>query len=64
MFSRLLTPVERKLVNSFLKQNGAKEDDVRALARRCRKYTPQIEQDLKLIQLFMQTYERTAKKPK
>lgn len=62
MFTRVLSEPEKKRIQKFLKTDGEKKSDVRALATRCRKYVPQIKRDLELIERFMATYEGSAKR--
>lgn len=52
----------RERIRKFLKRDGEKESDVRALTTRCRKYVPQIKRDLALVETFMSVYDSHFKK--
>ncbi len=67
MFTRILTNVERRLMQNFIRTRRMpaaekKKKHVSVLAIRCRKFTPQIESDLRLIREFASKYERRQKR--
>ena len=58
MFTRILTDVERKRIQKYLKADGEKDVNIRQLAMRCRRHMPQIRADLELLEKLLATYER------
>ena len=61
MFSRILTDVERKKIKSYLKLNGKRDSMIRSLVSRARKYKPQIQNDVKLLDELVMRYEKNKK---
>ena len=61
MFSRILTDVERKKIKSYLKGNGKRDSMIRSLVSRARKYNPQIQSDVKLLDELVMRYEKNKK---
>jgi hypothetical protein len=61
MFTRILTDLERRQINSYLWQNGEKEAPIRKIANRAREYMPKIKADLELLTKLLETYERTKR---
>jgi len=61
MFSRILTDVERKKIKSYLKLNGKRDSMIRSLVSRARKYKPQIQNDVKLLDELVIRYEKNKK---
>jgi len=64
LFTRLLTDLERKRVRAYLKADGERSSIIRALASRARRYTPQIEEDLRLVKELLETYEYSKARAK
>jgi predicted HAD superfamily phosphohydrolase len=62
MFTRILTDLERRRINSFLRQDGVKEAAIRKIANRARTHLPKIREDLELLQRLLEAYEREAAK--
>jgi hypothetical protein len=58
MFTRVLTELERKLLTDFL-EKGAKPRGIGVRMWRIRRFTPQIKQDLVLMEKALVKYERT-----
>jgi len=61
MFTRILTAVERREIERWLRADGAKERQIRVTATRGRKFMPQIKKDLALLERFLAAYQRTTK---
>ena len=61
MFTRILTAVERREIERWLRADGAKERQIRVIATRGRKFMPQIKKDLALLERFLAAYQRTTK---
>jgi hypothetical protein len=61
VFSRILTDEERKLLEAFLSE-GAKPRGIGTRMWRIRRFTPQIEADLKLMGKALAKYDRTKTK--
>ena len=58
MFTRILTDLERRRINSYLRQDGEKQAPIRKIANRARNYTPRIREDLALLEKLLATYEK------
>ena len=58
MFTRILTDVERKRIQKYLKADGEKDVNIRQLAMRSRRHMPQIRADLELLEKLLDVYER------
>ena len=61
MFSRLLTDIERRRIQRYLKADGEKDVNIRQLIMRSRRHLPQIKADLELLEKLLATYQREAK---
>jgi 23S rRNA maturation-related 3'-5' exoribonuclease YhaM len=57
MFTRILTDLERRRVNNYLRQDGEKEAPIRKIANRARNHLPKIKGDLELLERLLATYE-------
>jgi len=57
MFTRILTDVERKRIQKYLKADGEKDVNIRQLAMRCRRHMPQIHADIELLEKLLEVYE-------
>ena len=62
MFTRILTDVERKRIQKYLKADGEKDVNIRQLAMRCRRHMPQIRADQELLEKLLAAYERNKTK--
>ena len=58
MFTRILTDLERRRINAYLRQDGEKEAPIRKIANRARSHMPKIKEDLELLEKLLATYER------
>ena len=58
MFTRVLTDVEKRRIQRYLKADGEKDVNIRQLVARSRKHVPQIKADLELLGRLLATYER------
>jgi hypothetical protein len=56
MFTRILTELERRRIQSYLKRDGEKESAIRTIATRARQNMPTIRSDLELLEKLLQTY--------
>ena len=59
MFTRILTDVERKKIEVWLKRNGEREVAVRKIAYLGKRDLPQIKSDLALLERFLAAYQKT-----
>jgi hypothetical protein len=50
--------VERKKIKSYLKANGKRDSMIRSLVSRARKYKPQIQSDIRLLDELVMRYEK------
>jgi len=57
LFTRILTDVERKKIEVWLKRNGEREVAVRKIAYLGKRDLPQIKSDLALLEKFLIAYE-------
>jgi hypothetical protein len=57
MFTRILTDLERRRINSYLRQDGKKEAPIRKIANRARSHLPKIRADLELLDRLLAKYE-------
>jgi hypothetical protein len=62
MFTRILTNLERRRINAYLRQDGEKEAPIRKIANRARGYLPKIKGDLDLLEKLLQVYQREKAK--
>jgi hypothetical protein len=62
MFTRILTDLERRRINAYLRQDGEKEAPIRKIANRARNHLPKIKEDLELLERLLATYEREKAK--
>jgi hypothetical protein len=62
MFTRILTDLERRRINAYLRQDGEKEAPIRKIANRARNHVPTIKADLDLLEKLLQTYQKTLMK--
>jgi hypothetical protein len=62
MFTRILTDLERRRINAYLRQDGEKEAPIRKIANRARNHVPRIKADLDLLEKLLQTYQKTLMK--
>jgi len=62
MFSRILTALERKRIEAYIKADGEKDVNIRQLALWCRRFLPQIKKDIELLERLMKTYEKAKKR--
>ncbi len=58
MNTRILTALERKRIERYLKADGEKEQPVRMLVVRARRYQTQLRQDMELIDRLLTHYEK------
>jgi hypothetical protein len=58
MFTRILTDLERRRINAYLRQDGEKEAPIRKIANRARTNLPKIKTDLELLEKLLQTYQK------
>ncbi|MGD0422987.1 MAG: hypothetical protein ABSA92_05965 [Candidatus Bathyarchaeia archaeon] len=58
MFTRILTDLERRRINTFLRQDGEKGAPIRKIANRARNHMPQIRADMELIEKLLETYAK------
>jgi hypothetical protein len=57
MFTRILTAVEKRRIQKYLKADGEKDVNIRQLIMRCRRHIPQIKEDLELLERLLAAYE-------
>jgi hypothetical protein len=62
MFTRVLTDLERRQARDFLKYNGAKTPNLQVLVSRARKYLPNIDADIQLLERLIQAYDASKKR--
>jgi len=62
MFTRILTDLERRRIDAYLKADGEKDAPMRKIANRARNYLPQIKRDVELLEHLMKTYEKAKKR--
>jgi hypothetical protein len=62
VFTRVLTDLERRQAKDFLRHNGAKTPNVQVLVCRARKYLPNINTDVELLERLIQAYEASKKR--
>lgn len=60
MFTRILTAEERLVIRKYLAKDGAKEDAIRKIAYRARRFMPQIDADLALMRKLLERYAEAA----
>jgi hypothetical protein len=60
MFTRILTDLERRRINNYLRQDGEKEAPIRKIANRARDHLPKIKADLELLEKLLQTYQKAV----
>jgi len=58
----VLSELERRRIRAFLKADGEKISAIRGLATRCRQSLPQIREDMRLVQEFLEHYEAAKSK--
>jgi hypothetical protein len=56
MFTRILTDLERRRIQSYLRHDGEKESAIRTIATRARQHMPTIRSDLELLERLLQAY--------
>jgi hypothetical protein len=56
MFTRILTELERRRIQSYLRHDGAKESAIRTIATRARQQIPTIRSDLELLEKLLHAY--------
>ena len=56
MYTRILTELERRRVNRYLRQDGKKEAAIRKIANRSRNNLPKIKEDLELLDRLLEAY--------
>jgi len=56
MFTRILTELERRRIQSYLKRDGEKESAIRTIATRAKQHMPSIRSDLELLERLLQAY--------
>jgi hypothetical protein len=57
MFTRVLTDLERRQVKDFLKHDGKRTPAMQVIVSRARKYLPNIDGDVELLERAIQIYE-------
>jgi hypothetical protein len=57
MFTRVLTDLERRQVKDFLKHNGKRTPAMQVIVSRARKYLPNINADVGLLERAIQAYD-------
>jgi hypothetical protein len=62
MFTRVLTDLERRQAKDFLKHNGAKTPNVQVIVSRARKYLPNVDADVELLERLIQAYDASKKR--
>jgi len=62
MFTRILTSLERRRIEAYLKADGKKDTAVRVLTTRARHHLPQIKEDLELLERLVKVYESHIRK--
>jgi len=60
MFSRILTTVERRKIQAYLKHDGEKDMHMRVIATRVRQFMPQIKEDIQLLERLLTAYEKRS----
>jgi len=58
MFTRILTAEERLVIKRYIAKDGVKEDAIRKIAYRARRYMPQIEADIGLLERMLERYAK------
>jgi len=61
MFTRVLTPLERQQVKTFLRYNGPTTSAIQVIVSRGRKYLPNIKADVELLERVIQMCEASKK---
>jgi hypothetical protein len=61
MHPRILSPLEERQIDAFIKADGKKNLNVRVLVTRARKRLPLIEKDLALLRKLLAHYDKKAK---
>jgi len=56
---RVLSHVEERYINAFLRQDGEKNVNLRVLAFQVRKHLPEIKRELELLDKFIREYQKT-----
>jgi hypothetical protein len=56
MFTRILTELERRRIQSYLKHDGEKASAIRTIATRAKQHMPAIRSDLALLEELLQAY--------
>ncbi len=56
MFTRILTELERRRIQSYLRRDGEKESAIRTMATRAKQNMPSIRSDLELLEKLLQAY--------
>ena len=56
MFTRILTELERRRIQSYLKQDGEKKSAIRTIATRAKQHMPTIRSDLELLEKLLRAY--------
>ena len=59
MNPRVLSHVEERYINAFLRQDGEKNVNLRVLAFQVRKHLPEIKRELELLDKFIREYQKT-----
>jgi hypothetical protein len=55
---RILSRLEERYINAFLKQDGEKNVNLRVLAFQVRKHLPEIRRELELLEKFARAYQK------
>jgi hypothetical protein len=58
VYSRVLTQVEREKIRFYLKADGERDATIRMFVSRARRYRPQLEADLRLLDRLVARYEK------
>jgi hypothetical protein len=62
MYTRVLTDLERRRINEFLKQDGTRDVVIRSLISRSRRHVGRIEADLLLLRQLGRRYEAAKRR--
>jgi hypothetical protein len=56
VYTRILTELERRRINRFLRQDGEKDVAIRKIVNRGRTNLPKIREDLELLEHLLEAY--------